>query len=100
MRAFAEARHEAGLISVEERDRMHRAGTPDEDVSAWIDIRSQLDRKFDALRAHRSQIPEDWWLFQVPEELRPDVFGRESYQRIFSRVASALPEDDLFAGIR
>ena len=100
MAAFAEARHEAGLISAEDRDRMSGGGTADEYIHAWVDIKPQLDRKFDALRAHRTQIPSDWWLFQVPEELRPEIFGRESYIRVFSRVEVPTPEDDLFAGLR
>lgn len=100
MAAFAEARHEAGLISAEDRDRMQHGGTADEYIHAWVDIRPQLDRKFDALRAHRTQIPADWWLFQVPEELRPEIFGRESFIRVFSRIEVPTPEDDLFAGLR
>jgi hypothetical protein len=36
----------------------------------------------------------------VPEELRPEIFGRVSFIRVFSRVEVPTPEDDLFAGLR
>lgn len=91
---------EAGEISEEELHRPRAAGIPDEDITAWVDVRNYVDRKFAAWGAHRSQIPEDWWLFRVPEEARPEVFGRESFVRIVSRVDAPDREDDLFAGLR
>ncbi|MEX0946311.1 MAG: PIG-L family deacetylase [Acidimicrobiia bacterium] len=75
-------------------------GFPDEEISAVIDVGDHLERKVAALRAHRSQIPNDWFLLTVPEEVRQTFFGTESYIRLFSSVESALPETDLFAGLR
>ena len=49
---------------------MRQMGTPDEHVTAWLDNRHVWERKEQALRAHRSQIPDDWFLLNVPEELR------------------------------
>ena len=56
--------------------------------------------KTEALQAHRTQIPDDWLLFRVPEEERFEVYGTETFVRVFSSVESALPEDDLFTGLR
>ncbi len=98
--AIRRALFEAGEITEEEFNRRPAVGIPDEDITAWVDVRDYVDRKFEAWAAHRSQIPEDWWLFRVPEEARPEVFGRESYMRIASRVDVPDREDDLFAGLR
>jgi LmbE family N-acetylglucosaminyl deacetylase len=98
--AIRRALYEAGEITEEEFHRRPAAGIPDEDITAWVDVRDYVDRKFKAWGAHRSQIPEDWWLFRVPEEARPEVFGRESFMRIVSRVDAPDREDDLFAGLR
>lgn len=98
--AIRQTLFEAGEITEEEFHRRPAAGIPDEDITAWVDVRAYVDRKFEAWGAHRSQIPEDWWLFRVPEEVRPEVFGRESFMRIVSRVDAPDREDDLFAGLR
>ena len=75
-------------------------GFPDEEISAVIDVSDYLDRKVAALRAHRSQIPNDWFLLTVPDEVRREFFGTESFLRLFSSVDSQLPETDLFSGLR
>jgi len=77
-----------------------RRGYPDEEISAVVDVGDYVDLKFQALRAHRTQIPADWPLLKVPEEDRREVFGNESFLRIFSSIESPLPESDLFAGLR
>jgi N-acetyl-1-D-myo-inositol-2-amino-2-deoxy-alpha-D-glucopyranoside deacetylase len=85
-RQFAELRLEAGTIDREEYERLQQAGTPDEDIHAWIDVTAQVDQKIAALRAHRSQIPEDWFMLTIPDEAKP---------------AEVPPvESDLFAGLR
>jgi LmbE family N-acetylglucosaminyl deacetylase len=75
-------------------------GFPDEEISAIIDVTDYLDRKVAALRAHRSQIPNDWFLLTVPDDVRRQFFGTESFLRLFSSVESPLPETDLFSGLR
>jgi N-acetyl-1-D-myo-inositol-2-amino-2-deoxy-alpha-D-glucopyranoside deacetylase len=89
-----EASDDDGYFSRQDR------GFPDEEISAVIDVSDHLERKVAALRAHRSQIPNDWFLLTVPEEVRRTFFGTESYLRLYSSVESALPETDLFAGLR
>lgn len=75
-------------------------GFPDEEISAVIDVGDFVDLKVRALQAHRTQIPADWLMLKVPQEERRDVYGHESFLRIFSTVESQLPETDLFAGLR
>ena len=75
-------------------------GFPDEEISAAVDVSEFVSLKMQALQAHRTQIPDDWLLLKVPEEERADVFGTESFVRVFSNVDSDLPETDLFAGLR
>lgn len=87
---------------VEDEDylRRRRRGYPDEEISARIDITPFLDAKLRAIAAHRSQIPPDWLFLRVPEAERPDVLGTETFVRAYSAVTTALPETDLFAGLR
>lgn len=75
-------------------------GFPDEEISTVVDVSEFVGLKLEALQAHRTQIPADWLAFKVPEEERIDVYGTESFVRVFSSVESALPETDLFAGLR
>ncbi len=99
MRAFADLRLAAERISPEDAERMRESGTPDEAITTWIDVRPHLDQKNEAWRAHRTQIPEDWFFFQVPDDLRPEVFGDETFVRIFGPTNSNPKETDLFSGL-
>lgn len=97
---MSDARFAAGRITEEEHDRASVSGTPDEHIHTWLDVGDMVDLKLKALKAHRSQIPEDWFLLTVPDELKPQVIGREAYVRVFSRVPAPDSEDDLFTGLR
>ena len=97
---MAELRFAAGKIDEEQFLRMQESGTPDEQVNALLDVSDRVDTKIAALRAHRSQIPEDWFMLTVPEESRPELVGRESFVRVFSRVEVPASETDLFTGLR
>jgi mycothiol S-conjugate amidase len=52
-----------------------------------------------ALRAHASQVPTDSMFFFWPNDLLATAWPTEDYQLVESRVATDLPESDLFAGI-
>lgn len=60
----------------------------------WFAVRD------DALRAHATQVDPDGDWFKVPLELQQRVWPTEDYQLARSDVTSALPENDLFAGLR
>ncbi|HYA01423.1 MAG TPA: N-acetyl-1-D-myo-inositol-2-amino-2-deoxy-alpha-D-glucopyranoside deacetylase [Candidatus Binatia bacterium] len=73
--------------------------TPDEWVTTVVNVRDQLARKREALLAHRSQLTEDFALLSVPEAVLREHFFNEHYQLVVSRVPTALPESDVFAGV-
>jgi mycothiol S-conjugate amidase len=59
----------------------------------WFDVRDE------ALKAHATQIdPGSLW-FKVPRDIQREVWPTEDYELVRSLVDSAVPEDDLFAGI-
>ena len=72
--------------------------TPDAEVTTTIDGVSVVGRKRDALRAHRSQISEDWPQLSMPEDVLRQ-FADEYFQLVISRTPAVLPETDLFSGI-
>jgi mycothiol conjugate amidase Mca len=70
-------------------------------INSVVDVRAYLPQKLQALRAHRTQIKDDWFWLAVPEDLRDDMFNYEYFIRVSSRVAAIEgDEDDLFAGLR
>lgn len=97
--AMAAARLEAGRITEEEAKRSASSGTPDGDITAMVDVTAWVDLKVEALRAHRTQIPEDWFMLQVPEKDLLSTIGTEAFQRIYSRIDVPFREDDLFIGM-
>ncbi len=100
VRAFADARLEQGTIDKSTHERMAAAGFPDDQVTAWIDVRDRYKQKEAAWKAHRTQIPEDWFLINIPDSVEEEVLGREAFARIASSIACTDVEDDLFAGLR
>lgn len=100
VKAFADVRLEQGTIDKSTHERMAAAGFPDDQVTAWIDVRDRWKQKEAAWRAYRSQIPEDWFMLQVADAVEEQILGREAFARIASSVACTELEDDLFAGLR
>jgi hypothetical protein len=58
-----------------------------------------LSRKRDALFAHSSQI-QDSFFSKLPESVAEVAFGQETFIRAEDSTGTAVPEDDLFAGLR
>ena len=56
-------------------------------------------RRDAALRAHASQVDPDGMWFAVPRGLEREAYPYEAYELLWSLVATAVPEDDLFAGL-
>ncbi len=97
---LAEVGVQVGMMDEAEAEEWRASGTPDEDVTARIDVRRYFDRKLEALTAHKSQIPDDWFLLKLPQEIQPEVMGHEYFVRISTRVEAPVHEDDLFTGLR
>lgn len=72
--------------------------TPDEDVTTTIDCVDVIGRKREALRAHHSQISEDWPQLSMPDDVLKE-FADEYFQLVISRKPAVLPETDLFSGV-
>lgn len=77
-------------------------GSDDVTITTRVDVSDVLDRKLDAMRAHRSQMAEDSFFFNLPDELLADGFGVEEFVLLSGEVDPASlddVEDDLFAGL-
>jgi LmbE family N-acetylglucosaminyl deacetylase len=74
-------------------------GLPDEEITSWIDTKAFGVQKFDALAAHASQT-ENIFFLKMGQERFTDMMGVETFVRVRDTTDAALPEDDLFAGLR
>lgn len=74
-------------------------GLPDEEVTTWVDVAEFGERKFEALAAHRSQSDSAFFL-NLGVERFTELMGTETFVRVQDRTGAALPETDLFAGLR
>jgi N-acetyl-1-D-myo-inositol-2-amino-2-deoxy-alpha-D-glucopyranoside deacetylase len=88
----------------EERRRAEEAtiqipGTPDELVTTRVDVSKYTGRKRQAFAAHVSQSDPNGFFATMADQIYELVFGTEYYQLARGKPGSALPEDDLFAGV-
>ncbi len=74
-------------------------GTPDDLITARIDVGAFVQCKLDALRVHRTQIKPDSTFLNLPHDLAQEFLSPEGFVRAFSRVAAPDEEDDLFASL-
>ena len=85
-------------VAIEEQfEEAVNSGPPD-DLLTMVDTTDWIDTKLKALRAHRSQIPEDWFMLSVDEDMRDEVVGLEAFYRVHSSV-DVEDNGDLFAGL-
>ena len=101
IRAMHEAMLDAGLESpfgdwVESRAARE---IPERAVTTRIASSDYFDARDAALRAHATQIDPDGFFFAIPRDLEVEVWPVEEYELAESRVATSIPETDLFAGI-
>jgi N-acetyl-1-D-myo-inositol-2-amino-2-deoxy-alpha-D-glucopyranoside deacetylase len=75
---------------------------PDELITTRIDITKQLAAKRRAIQAHATQIKSDGPLLALTEQDYINLGAVEQYRLIGNRLTDspALPESDLFAGLR
>ncbi|MGH2759541.1 MAG: N-acetyl-1-D-myo-inositol-2-amino-2-deoxy-alpha-D-glucopyranoside deacetylase [Actinomycetota bacterium] len=81
-------------------DEIEAMGTDDDLIAAALDVAEYIDRKYDALRAHRTQLGTTQWALAMPEQYRVLAFGIEHY--VLARSASPRTDviaSDLFVGI-
>jgi LmbE family N-acetylglucosaminyl deacetylase len=83
-------------------DRVERYFTtwPDWAITTRIETSPSGERVWQAVKCHRSQLPNDQHLQALPTD-HAQLWGRESYYRAMSLVNGGREvEDDLFAGLR
>jgi LmbE family N-acetylglucosaminyl deacetylase len=74
-------------------------GLPDAEITTWVDTAEYGSQKYKALAAHASQ-GENIFFLRMGEEMFTEVMGLETFLRVQDTTGAALPEDDLFAGLR
>ncbi|MEU8896475.1 mycothiol conjugate amidase Mca [Nocardia sp. NPDC048505] len=68
-------------------------------VTTQIECGKYFPQRDDALRAHATQIDPNGAFFAIPLELQQRLWPTEEFELAQTRVRTALPESDLFAGI-
>ncbi|MFJ4502045.1 PIG-L family deacetylase [Streptomyces sp. NPDC088864] len=103
MQRFGELMREFGEDMPEpdpaETAAMAEIGLPDEEITTWVDTAAYSDQKYDALAAHASQGENIFFLKMGKERFR-ELMGTEVFVRVRDTTGAALPENDLFAGLR
>jgi len=74
-------------------------GLPDDEVTTWVDVAAFADAKYDALAAHASQ-EENILFLRMGRQRFAELMGVETFVRVRDSTGAAVPEDDLFAGLR
>ena len=70
-------------------------------ITTQVDVRKFYGARSGALKAHATQIdPTSKFWFGLPDDVVAELYPWEDYQLAESRVATTLPEVDLFAGLR
>ena len=74
-------------------------GTPEEKISAVIDVRKFLSRKLEALNCHQSQMNPNSILRRMPEKMREEAMGYENFECVYGCSSRNGKETDLFEGV-
>ena len=74
-------------------------GTPEDRISAIIDVRKFLSRKLEALNCHQSQMNPNSIFRRMPEKLREEAMGYEHFECVRGCSLTNGRETDLFVGL-
>jgi mycothiol S-conjugate amidase len=69
-------------------------------ITTRVNVAAWFERRDEALLAHATQVDPNGWFFAVPLDIQCEAWPTEDFELARSVVDSAIPEDDLFAGIR
>ena len=103
MMAMHDKMVELGIESpwAERIEEMKGAEPPVDPTTTRVDISGYADVRRTALLAHATQVdPTSPFWFALPPEVASTIHPFDDYILADSRVASTVPEDDLFAGVR
>ena len=83
------------------QERLQRFAVPDYGVTTLIDIRDFVDKKRDAVLAHKTQMGPNGRFQRTPDELRRQMWTHERYRLVAGPFAPGPEgvETDLFAGL-
>jgi mycothiol S-conjugate amidase len=82
-------------------ERWFERPSQDHRITTRIDVGQHYSVRADALRAHATQIdPASPFWFALPDDVMGTLYPYDDFELAHSRVASDVPEDDLFAGLR
>ena len=84
---------------VEYEERLAKMLTPDDQVTTWVDIGDVIDLKWEAIQRHVTQINMDFPFMKLGLDGWREFWGRETYVLRDSKVETAIPESDVFAGL-
>jgi LmbE family N-acetylglucosaminyl deacetylase len=101
MQEFGRRMRELGVDVPEPEESGPREewGTPDEQITTYIDVASVAGRKYDSLECHASQSDNVFFL-KMTRETFAEIMGTEAFVRVLDRTGAPIPESDLFAGLR
>ena len=78
---------------------MARMLVPDEAITAWVDVHPVLDQRWEAIKAHITQISDDNPFVRFGKEAWAEYWHREAFVRRETRVPAPDHETDLFEGL-
>ncbi len=104
MARFEEVLREIGFTEWDEPDIGEHGepieiGVPDEEITTWVDISEFCEQKYKSLATHGSQ-SENIFFLQMGLERFTELMGIETFIRVQDTTGAAVPESDLFAGLR
>jgi LmbE family N-acetylglucosaminyl deacetylase len=79
--------------------RSARMLVPDETITTWIDVREVLDQRWDAIKAHVTQISDENPFVRFGKEAWAEYWHHEAFVRRETRVPAPDQEADLFEGL-
>jgi LmbE family N-acetylglucosaminyl deacetylase len=80
-------------------DALRRSTETEARITTNVDVAAFLNQQRTALATHASQL-DDTFFIRMPERAFAALFATESFIRVVDTTGAALPEDDLFAGLR
>ena len=72
---------------------------PDEMITTWVDVADVLDQRWDAIKAHVTQISDENPFVRFGKEAWAEFWHREAFVRRETRVPAPAHETDLFEGL-
>ncbi|MCL2780574.1 MAG: mycothiol conjugate amidase Mca [Actinomycetia bacterium] len=69
-------------------------------ITTRVPCADWFPRRDAALKAHATQVDPNGGFFRVPLDIQREAWPTEDFELVRALVPTALPEDDLFAGVR